>query len=168
MISQGTISIICGCHSMIHSVLVTVAWTRLYGLPTWKELACIFLHDIGHVGYDYLDNYEQKKRHWQVGAELAGFWFGPEYWSLTAGHCSHSGMPRSRLYYADKLSWHLAPRWWLWMNTIFEPKLMIGFTSRMAAVDDFKTQVAESVGNGWFRSTHDMYLERQARANGQG
>jgi hypothetical protein len=149
----------------MHSLQVARAWTRLYGPPSWRELACIFLHDVGHVGLDYLDHYEQKKAHWHLGARLARLLFGEPGWRLAAGHCSHSGEPRSRLYYADKLSWHLAPRWWLWLNTVFEPKLMVGFRSRMAAVDDFKAQVAESVGNGEFRSTHRMYLERQARAN---
>lgn len=166
LISQGTISILFGCHSMvIHPIVVTMAWFKLYGLPSWRELICIFLHDVGHYGLNYLDDYEQKKRHWELGAKATRALFGDWAYELTAGHCSHSGLPKSKLYYADKLSWHLAPRWWLWMNTVFEPLLMIGFSSRMAAVNDFKDQVAESIGNGWFRSTHQMYLERQAKAN---
>ena len=164
-ISQGTVSILCGCHSIVHSILVAKAWTRLYGLPKLWQLACIFLHDIGHLGLDYLDDYEQKKIHWFLGAAVAGILFGIKGHALVASHCTHSGLHRSKLYYADKLSWHLAPRWWLWLNTVFEPKLMVGFASRMAAVDDFKRQVADSVGNGHFRSTHQMYLERKERAN---
>lgn len=160
MISQGTISIICGCHSPIHSIQVIRAWVKLYGkLPNWKEVVCIFLHDIGHAGLDYLDNYEQKKLHWDLGAYMAHGLFGKWAWDLTAGHCSHSGLPKSKLYYADKLSWYLAPRWWLWLNTVFEPKLRTGMT-KMGAVESFKKQVADSVGNGHWKSTHSFYLER--------
>ena len=161
MISQGTVSIICGCHSPVHSILVIKAWIKLYRkFPNWKEAVCIFLHDIGHAGLNYLDDYEQKKLHWDLGAYIAHGLFGKWAWDLTAGHCSYSGLPKSKLYYADKLSWHVAPRWWLWLNTIFEPKLAVNCHTRMEAVNDFKQQVALSIGNGRFCSTHDMYLER--------
>lgn len=164
MISQGTVSIICGCHSPVHSILVIRAWLRLYGrLPNWREMICIFLHDIGHAGLNYLDDYEQKKIHWDLGAYIAKTLFGDWAWDLTAGHCSHSGLPKSKLYYADKLSWHLAPRWWLWLNTVFEPKLKMGSANGMDAVDWFKKRVVESIGNGQFKSTHGFCLERTGK-----
>ncbi len=157
---QGTISIIIGCHSPFHSVQVIRAWIRLYGyLPVPWQIICIFLHDIGHIGLDYLDDYEQKKRHWLLGAKIAGFLFGQKGYDFIAGHCKHSGLAKSSLYKADKMSWHVAPRWWLWLNTIFEPKLRMGM-SRWEAVEAFKKQVADSVENGYYKSTHDFYLER--------
>lgn len=160
MISQGTISVLCGCHSVIHSLLVIKAWRRLYGAyPAFWQLVCIFLHDIGHLGLNYLDDYEAKKTHWKLGARLAHILFGPKGFELVAGHCSHSGAPPSELYKADKYSWYLAPRWWLYSNALIEPKLRMGY-SRKEAVRRFQEQVRQSVESGAFRSTHSMFLQR--------
>ena len=69
---QGTISVLIGCHSIIHSILVVKAWKILYGsYPCWWEFVCILLHDIGHWGKDYLSDYEAKKRHWVLGAKVS-------------------------------------------------------------------------------------------------
>lgn len=157
---QGTVSIICGCHSPFHSFQVIRAWRQLYGVwPKPWEIICICLHDIGHIGLQYLDDFEQKKNHWKLGAEIAKRLFGYDGFALCAGHCSHSGFPKSRLYKADKYSWHIAPRWWLWLNTFAEPKLRMGY-SRWGAVNAFKSQVANSIENGHFKSTHSFYLDR--------
>ena len=60
---QGTVSALIGCHSIIHGLVVLTAWYKLYGSwPKLWQMVCIFLHDIGHIGLDYLDDYEQKKR----------------------------------------------------------------------------------------------------------
>ncbi|MFA5381823.1 MAG: hypothetical protein WC356_01570 [Candidatus Micrarchaeia archaeon] len=159
--TQGTISIICGCHSPVHSLMVIRAWQRLYGkLPSWRETICIFLHDVGHFGLNYLNSYEEKKTHWRAGARIGGKLFGEWAYDLLAGHCTHSGQAKSKLYFADKLSWHLAPKWWLWLNTIFEPKLAVNCVTRMDAVMSFKAQVRESIQGGHFKSTHSFYLER--------
>lgn len=158
--TQGTVSIFFGCHSPFHSIQVIRAWIKLYGsIPSWREMICIFLHDIGHFGRNYLDDYEQKKTHWELGAKIAYILFGPEGYRFVAGHCTHSGYPKSPLYKADKYSWHIAPRWWLWLNCVFEPKLQMGY-SKWGAVDAFKAQVADSVENGHFKSTHSFFLER--------
>jgi len=122
-------------------------------------MLCIFLHDIGHWGLNYLDDYEQKKEHWKLGAKIAGKLFGYKGWWICAGHCSHSGIPNSPLYKADKYSWHMAPEWWLYTNALFEPKLRMGY-SRIQAVRRFKENVRESIESGVFRSTHSMYLKR--------
>jgi hypothetical protein len=157
---QGTISVLIGCHSPIHSALVVLAWRRLYGRwPRPWQVVCIFLHDIGHWGRDYLDDYEQKREHWKLGARIAQRLFGVKGWQLTAGHCSHSGMPLSDLYKADKYSYYLAPRWWLYANLLFEPKLKMGYGLK-EAVARFQDQVRESIESGEFRSTHSMYMNR--------
>ena len=157
---QGTVSVLAGCHSPIHSLLVVLAWKRIHGSwPRPWQIVCIFLHDIGHWGLDYLDDYEPKRTHWELGARIAKRLFGDKGYALTAGHCSHSGEPFSDLYKADKYSWHLAPEWWLYSNTFFEPKLRMGY-GRMEAVGLFKSQVRESVESGEFRSTHAMYMKR--------
>ncbi len=74
---QGTVSVLIGCHSVIHSLIVLVAWVRLYGkFPVWWQIVCILLHDVGHWGKNYLDNYEEKKQHSILGAKIAGKLFG--------------------------------------------------------------------------------------------
>ena len=161
MISQGTMSVLFGCHSFfIHSIIVIVAWKRIYGKrPAFWQIVCIFLHDVGHLGLNYLDDFEAKKKHWMLGASIAYSLFGQKGFDFLAGHCSHSGHPLSELYRADKYSWHIAPYWWLYTNTFAEPKLRMGYTRREAILK-FKEQVRQSVESGEFRSTHEMFLER--------
>lgn len=157
---QGTVSVIIGCHSPIHSVIVILAWCRLYGRwPRLWQIVCIFLHDIGHWGRDYLDDYDAKKDHWKLGAEIGRRLFGPKAYAFLAGHCSHSGKPRSLLYRPDKFSWLVAPTWWLRMNIIAEPKLSMGYRPK-ESIARFRAQVAESIYSGAYRSTHQMFLER--------
>lgn len=61
---QGTVSVIAGAHSPIHSLVVLVAWCKLYRRPpAFWEFVCILIHDWGHWGTQYLDNYDEKKAH---------------------------------------------------------------------------------------------------------
>lgn len=163
---QGTVSVICGCHSPVHSLLVLKAWKKLYcKWPEPWEVACIFLHDIGHWGTDYLDDYEKKKEHWLLGAYVAHKLFGSKGYALLAGHSSHSGFPKSKLYKADKFSWSLAPYWWLWTNCVAEPKLQMGYTKR-EAIKRFRSQVKESLESGKYQETHQFYLDRCKKGGG--
>lgn len=162
---QGTISVLVGCHSPIHSIMVARAWKKLYGKrPSFRELVCIFLHDIGHWGLDYLDDVEQKNKHWRLGARVAEWLFGIEGYRLCAGHCRQSGMGESKLYKADKYSWHIAPTWWLWTNNVFEPKLMVGFSKNIDAIRNFRKFVAANIESGFAAETHQCYLERKEKA----
>jgi len=163
---QGTVSVLVGVHSPVHSFLVLLSWRKLYGRwPKLWQIGCIFLHDIGHWGQNYLDSQEEKERHWIVGAEIAGVLFGEEGFCLVAGHSSRpDGLGPafsyiSELYKPDKYSWYIAPRWWLWWNCIVEPKIAMGY-SRKEAVRRFKAQVKQSIESGEYRSTHSMYLDR--------
>jgi hypothetical protein len=145
----------------MHSALVLLSWRKLYGRwPSLWQVCCIFLHDIGHFGLDYLDDHEQKKRHWELGAVVARRLFGEKGWELTAGHCSHSRRPQSDLYRADKYSWYIAPTWWLWWNNVAEPKLTTNCESNMDAVRKFRDMVKQSIESGEYVSTHSMYLSR--------
>ena len=158
---QGTISILLGCHSPIHSLLVVRAWHHLYGCwPNYWETGCIFLHDIGHLGKDYLNDVDQKRLHWWLGANIAYKLFGFKGYTMCAGHDAHSQYPLSLMYRADKYSYKYAPYWWLWQNITWEPKLGMGYKTRREAIDKFRKQVDESVDSGEYRSTHDFYLER--------
>lgn len=157
---QGTVSILFGCHSVIHSFLVIISWVKLYkSFPKIWQIICIFIHDVGHIGTDYLDSYEQKKNHWLMGAKIGELFFGHKGYAFLAGHCSHSGEVPSRLYKADKYSWYIAPRWWLLVNIIFEPKIAMGYDAK-TAIEKFKEQVSHSIESGAFKSTHGMFLER--------
>ena len=157
---QGTISVLCGCHDLVHSFLVWHSWRLLYGRwPQPWQVGCIFLHDIGHWGKNYLDDEREKQKHWEGGAALAYRLFGKRGYDLVAGHCSNSGFPTSDLARPDKYSWYIAPYWWLWCNNVVEPQLMAGLSNR-AAILDFRLKVKKSIESGEFASTHSFYLQR--------
>ncbi len=83
---QGTVSVLFGCHSPIHSVVVLVAWHKLYHRwPKFWQIVCIFIHDIGHWGTMYLDNPEEKERHSVLGAEVARNLFGDKGYEFCLG-----------------------------------------------------------------------------------
>jgi len=158
---QGTLSVLFGCHSIVHSLVVTVAWRKLYGrCPNWWQIVCILIHDIGHWGKDYLDDYELKKRHAELGAKVAGFFFGQKGYRLVSGHNAYNGQERSELYQPDKYSWVIAPIWWMMSNTIAEPKLIRkGCTRRQSAVM-FKEAMRENMKHDFKEQGHDIYLKQ--------
>jgi len=157
---QGTVSWFVGCHSIIHSVLVVRAWHYLYGRwPQPWELCCIAIHDIGHIGKQYLDDIEQKNDHWKLGARIARKLFGERGYLLVAGHCRPSGLSESKLYKPDKYSWMYEPYWWAWWNAKMEPKLKMNFQTIRDAYDWFHKSVRQSIESGEYRPTHEFYIE---------
>lgn len=162
---QGTVSVLVGCHSPVHSYYVWKAWRKLYDrFPSFRETVCIFLHDVGHWGKDYLDDFERKKQHWELGARITGRLFGQWGYDFCAGHCEYSGVARSPLYKADKYSWTLCPYWWLMTHRTFEPKLGRPGTKRSDDVRAFMRQVRENVNTGEYRSTHSIWMDGQGRS----
>ena len=147
---EGTKSYLFGCHSFFfHPLFVLIAWIKVHrSLPAPWELVCIFLHDIGHIGTDYLTSYREKKTHWRLGAFYAYRLFGRKGFRLCAGHTKSSGFPRSKLFLPDKMSWIVAPNWWLEINRIVEPQL------RAATVAEFKAKVRENIDGGCRRLRH--------------
>jgi hypothetical protein len=168
-ISQGTISVLIGCHSPIHSYYVTKAWRHLYGKwPEPWEVVCIFLHDLGHWGKNYFEDIELKRQHWKAGARIAGYLFGRKGYKLTAGHCPSSDVPRSLLYMADKTSWVLAPMWWHYLYCLFEPQITKG-ASVSEHIPRFKEWVNENIARENPRETHAAVEElanERAKARG--
>lgn len=158
---QGTISVLFGCHSFMHSIVVYVAWCKLYHRPpSFWETGCIILHDIGHWGKDYLDDYDQKKRHGELGAKVAKALFGQKGYDLIAGHNPYNGSPKSKLHDPDKYSWVIAPVWWMTSNCIFEPKLQRkGNTKRESAIM-FKKAMKENMDSGFKEIGHEIYLKQ--------
>lgn len=160
LISQGTKSILIGCHSPAHSVMVTIAWRKLYGKwPKPWELACIFLHDIGHVGTNYMDDINAKHDHWRMGAKIAGVLFGNKGYKLCAGHAPQSGIERSRLYRPDKYARLISPTWLLVLDRTIEPEIGKVQGGSLAGIQAFREKLKKSLDSGEFVDTHEIFLE---------
>ncbi len=163
---QGTVSVLVGCHSPIHSMVVYVAWCKLYHRPPnpW-ETACIFIHDIGHWGKQYLDNYDEKKRHGELGAKVAKVLFGQKGYDLIAGHNPYNGVPKSKLHDPDKYSWVIAPLWWMESNCIFEPLLQRKGCSKRESAVMFKYAMTENWKTGFKELGHEIYMKQWGHYN---
>ncbi len=163
---QGTMSVLFGCHSPIHSLVVLVAWCRLYHkLPSWWQIVCISIHDIGHWGKNYLDNYEEKKQHGILGARIAKRLFGQKGYDLIAGHNPYNGSQRSQLHDPDKYSWVIAPVWWMITNTWFEKKLQRRGSSRRESALMFKEAMRDNWESGFKELGHEIYLKQWGHYN---
>jgi len=152
---EGTKSVLFGCHQfIIHPLFITIAWKKIYGRwPKLWQLVCIFLHDVGHIGKDYLSDYEQKRKHWILGSRLAKLFFGWKGYHLICGHTTQSGCVRSKLFYADKYSWLIAPIWWLRLNDKIE-----GFDKHRTLKTWLKL-MKENWENNCPKGSHQIYLE---------
>ncbi len=167
---QGTWSVLLGCHSPIHSTIVIIAWRKWYRKwPAPWQIVCIMVHDIGHWGKNHLDNYEEKKKHAELGARIASRLFGEKGYNLVIGHCTYDGRERSELFYPDKYAQVISPVWWFMTNTWVEPKLIRpGHTRRESALM-FKNAMIKNMANGFSEQGHDIYLRQWAgeeRVNG--
>jgi hypothetical protein len=115
----GTKSVLFGVHQCIwHPLTVALAWRKLYGVwPTWKEMLCIAVHDLGYWGCTEMDG-DDGGRHPETGAAVAKRLLGPEYEELCLAHSRHyardKGIAPSRLCWADKYSIVFDP-WWLYL-----------------------------------------------------
>lgn len=156
--SEGTISYLIGCHNFfIHPLFVLIAWYREYGkLPAFWEIVCIFLHDVGHIGKQYLSDPAQKAEHWVLGARIAGLLFGQKGYRMVAGHSKRSGYPQSKMFIPDKKSWLYAPDWWIRSNRVFE-----NFNSVISAPRIWKQVVLENSKHGFKNGLHAVYLEHR-------
>lgn len=163
-ISQGTRSVLYGIHSPLHSISVTLAWKKHYGKwPELWELACIFLHDIGHIGTQYLDNIEEKNRHWKLGAEFAYYLFGQKGYELVAGHCSTSDTPKSRLYVPDKLSNITEPLIFSCWKCFIEPEIRNQNEGVIEHAKKWRELVTQSINSGNIIDSHELYLRYKKR-----
>lgn len=166
---QGTASVLFGCHSQIHSLMVVIAWIKIYHKPPcFWELICIILHDIGHWGKNYMDDPAEKKKHPLLGAKIAGKLFGKKGYDLVIGHNNYFSNTRSKLYYPDKYSWIIAPSIWMLSNQIPEPKLIRKGRGRWESVIMFKDAMKENEKNGFVKRGHDIYLEQWGYSNNKG
>lgn len=115
-LSVGTKSLLFGVHMFWwHPVTVWWAWRKLYGeWPTWRECVCILVHDWGYFGCRNMDGPEGQN-HTELGARLAGWFFGPRYYDLVRWHSRHlsklHGVRESKLCWPDKTSMLHDPFW---------------------------------------------------------
>jgi len=174
LMSEGTKSYLFGCHHFIlHPYSVLKAWRKEYkSWPTWWELICILLHDIGICGREYLSDGKAKRGHWEKGADLSfnvilllaprrrQFYLAYRAYIFCAGHCpSESDYTMSRLYRADKKSWLEAPMWWLRSNARIE-KFVISAEEWVAIV---RKQLEHKGYNG--DGAHSMYMNIRSLKN---
>jgi hypothetical protein len=115
--TTGTKSLLFGVHQFIwHPVTVLLAWVKLYGWPTWKQLVCIIVHDWGYWGSPNMDD-ERGEQHPRTGAMIALRLFGYDlkYYDLVLNHSRHLartlGHEPSPLCWADKRSIMYDPPW---------------------------------------------------------
>lgn len=120
----GTKTLLFGNHHLIlHPVLVTIAWVRIYKqFPSFKELVCIIVHDWGYWGKRDVDG-PDGEQHPAFGARLTCRLFGDKCWQTCAGHsrfyAHQMRIPVSRLCLADKYSPFVAPAWiWVFLGTL--------------------------------------------------
>ncbi len=112
----GTKSILFGVHQLfMHPFFVCIAWYRYYEkLPTYKELFCIFCHDLGYFGKPNMDGCEGEL-HPELGGTIINIIFGEKYSNLTLYHsrayAKKKDMPISMLCIPDKLSIIIYPKW---------------------------------------------------------
>jgi hypothetical protein len=140
--------------------MATIAWRKLYGAwPKPWELACIFLHDVGHIGTNFWDNPEEKLDHWRLGAEIADFLFGVEGYLLCAGHEPCSGCKQSKLYLADRHARLWAPTLLLLWDRFADHELRRAQPGWFLGIRRFREHLQESINRGEFISNHEIYLK---------
>lgn len=169
LITEGTISYLFGCHQFFfHPLWVLFAWRLEYkSWPKLWQIICIFLHDVGICGRQYISDDEAKPGHWMLGASIVYMLFlrlGCERiaWEavlLIAGHCpGESGYAKSKLFIPDKRSYLVEPMWLKWVNYYIED---FGISNPV----DWTERVKENLKRESPLGSHELYIELK---NGKG
>lgn len=157
---EGTKSYLIGVHQFfLHPLWVLLAWRLEYGAwPKVWEIICIFLHDVGIIGKDYLSNDESKKTHWVRGAMIAERFFGWKGVTLIAGHTKDSKLPESKLRRPDKRSWLVCPIWFEWWNYWVE---WHGTGLKATKPPVWRRLVADNLKKESMLDSHELYLNNR-------
>ena len=173
---MGTKSLLFGVHQFIwHPITVFLAWRYLYGMPTWKEAVCIFIHDLGYWGSSDMDG-EEGIKHPEWAARWAYNHLDRQYepydlpnvhfiyYDLCLYHSRnyarmHSAAP-SKLCWADKFCYKYDPVWFYVIRAELSGE--IAEYRNLPNNKNFKGTTAE-----WYRHARDVYikmvLEQQQR-----
>lgn len=121
----GTKSLLFGCHQFIlHPLFVLWGWIKLYGLPNWKELVCVVIHDWGYWGLADMDGKEGEEHPKWAAAKAWGCLDSDDvcdsrYANICLYHsrflAKKLGKKPSKLCWADKKGTALMPAW-LWVS----------------------------------------------------
>jgi hypothetical protein len=162
----GTKSLIFGAHQFLwHPIAVFLAWCKLYGLPNWKELVCIVIHDWGYWGCSDIDG-ENGNHHPYLAARIAGkylddnnYWHG-EYGKLCLCHSRYCAkenfMEPSELCWADKLSVKYDP-WWLYLPRVIISGEIKEFRQR---ADDFGECRKNKSNREWYLWVQERMIRK--------
>lgn len=156
---EGTKSLLIGCHQfLIHPIFVIMAWHFKYKKwPAFWQVICIFLHDIGHWGTDYLTNYQEKVDHWQLGAKWGWKLFGPKGFKFIAGHYpEYSHFLESELALPDRYSQALYP---LWMIDLFRKIEKFPGLGKETALE-WRQMVIKNIDSRKPKGNHELYMQR--------
>lgn len=163
----GTKSLLFGVHQFLwHPITVLMAWWYLYGRPTWRELACIIIHDWGYWGSPNMDGPEGEQ-HPMFAAALAGKWLGGSYFDLCLYHsrhyARHVGIEPSKLCWADKLSILYEP-WWLYLPRAWLSRELFEYRQLAANAGFIPMSASHRI---WFRWVKDRLetLGREKRGD---
>jgi len=159
----GQRTLLFGAHQfLLHPLLVLLAWLRLFGRPTFKELVCIAVHDLGYWWTTDIDG-PTGSAHPEYGAALAARWFGPEYRDLVLYHsrtyAAQAGREPSKLCWADKLSLTYEP-WWLYLPRAWASGELAEY--RRVAAEDGMVPV-EAGHREWLRVVRRILIEQVNR-----
>jgi len=153
---------------LLHPIFVLMAWKLEHKtFPKWWEIICIFLHDVGIYGKNYLSDDEAKNGHWETGAYICSHIFLRlkrqttlrfKAYRLCAGHCpEESGFPESKLSRADKRSRLVAPMWWTWWEYWVE----FSSISSPEYVRRWRKAVAENLRREKPMGNHELYIRNR-------
>lgn len=167
--TEGTISYLFGCHQFFfYPLWVLFAWRLEYkSWPKLWQIICIFLHDVGICGRQYISDDEAKLGHWMLGGFLAHELFlklglpriAETSWLFIGGHApNESGMPKSKMFIPDKRSYLVEPMWMKWVNYYVED---FGISNLV----DWTERVKENLKREHPLGSHEMYLNLK---NGEG
>ena len=160
---EGTKSYLLGCHQfLLHPFWTLIAWRSIYGSwPKMWEIVCIFLHDVGIIGRQYLSNDNAKVMHWYLGALIAEGYFGKKGYDFVAGHYpSGSNLPKSKLWLADKRSCLVSPMFFGWIDYWMEFRHTKNKSSKPPI---WRKLVAENLRTERPIDGHELYIKNRVK-----
>jgi hypothetical protein len=174
----GTKSVLFGVHCFLwHPITVWLAWVELYGLPSWKETVCIFIHDLGYWGCPNMDG-EEGENHPEWAADFASVYLDKykmfcrtntlTYWKLCIYHSRHYARKHnatpSRLCWADKLSIKYDPAWFYLLRASLSGEIK----EYRKLASDVGSIPATASDKEWFAWASGRFIKMGYQGNSEG